>query len=353
MIGTAVVALFATFASSLTSTLDQVIDEAFDGDLVVVQEGFSGSGLSPDMAAELDTLPQVDTATGLAFAYVLLDGEEAEPFAVDGDALAPVVDLGRTSGSLAALDGSGLAVSADYAESHGWSIGETVDITYADGAHTPLTVQAIYENDNVLGDLMIDRTAWSAHTARGDDFIVMIDLADDVALDDGRLAIDEVAAAYGAPSAQDRDEYLESSTAEVSQMLNVVYGLLGLAILIALIGIANTLSLSLYERTRELGLLRAVGQTRTQLRRTVRWESVILAVFGTLGARLQVASPWVMVAGVLLGSALWWLLLCAAVARLRTRFDAHAMAWVNRASACALAGFALWQWTSLALAAAH
>jgi len=78
-----------------------------------------------------------------------------------------------------------------------------------------------------------------------------------------------------------------------------------------------------------------------------------IAVFGTLGARLRVASPWVMVAGVLIGSALWWLLLCAVVARLRTRFDARAMAWVNRASACALAGFALWQWAALALVPAH
>ncbi len=78
-----------------------------------------------------------------------------------------------------------------------------------------------------------------------------------------------------------------------------------------------------------------------------------IAVFGTLGARMQVASPWVMVAGVLLGSALWWLLLCAGVARLRARFDARAMVWVNRLSALLLAGFALWQWGSLALAARH
>jgi len=90
-------------------------------------------------------------------------------------------------------------------------------------------------------------------------------------------------AQYGAPESMDRHEYLKSATEDVDQMLNLVYGLLGLAILIALLGIANTLSLSLYERTRELGLLRAVGQTRRQLRRTVRWESVIIAVFGTFG----------------------------------------------------------------------
>ena len=80
-----------------------------------------------------------------------------------------------------------------------------------------------------------------------------------------------------------RAEYIDSVGAEVDQMLYVVYGLLGIAVLIALMGIANTLSLSIHERTRELGLLRAVGQDRSQLRSTVRWESVIVAVFGTIG----------------------------------------------------------------------
>ena len=72
-----------------------------------------------------------------------------------------------------------------------------------------------------------------------------------------------------------------------------------------------------------------------------------IAVFGTLGARMAVSSPWTMIAGVLLGSALWWLLLSALVGRLRSRFDARAQAWVNRASALLLAAFALWQWAGL------
>lgn len=72
-----------------------------------------------------------------------------------------------------------------------------------------------------------------------------------------------------------------------------------------------------------------------------------IAVFGTFGARLQVSSPWTMIAGVLVGSAPWWLLLSAAVGRLRARFDARAQRWVNRSSALLLAGFALWQWAGL------
>jgi putative ABC transport system permease protein len=144
-------------------------------------------------------------------------------------------------------------------------------------------VAAVYKDANVLGDLMIDEDAWLPHTPRSDDFIVLISLADGVSVDQGRAAVDTLTEEFGAPAAMDRGEYLESATSDIDQMLGLVYGLLGLAILIALLGIANTLSLSLYERTRELGLLRAVGQTRRQLRRTVRWESVIIAVFGTIG----------------------------------------------------------------------
>jgi putative ABC transport system permease protein len=104
-----------------------------------------------------------------------------------------------------------------------------------------------------------------------------------VSLADGEAAVATVAHQFAAPDVQTRDEYTDSVAGEVDQMLTFVYGLLALAILIALMGIANTLSLSIHERTRELGLLRAVGQSKAQLRSSVRWESVIVAVFGTLG----------------------------------------------------------------------
>jgi putative ABC transport system permease protein len=124
----------------------------------------------------------------------------------------------------------------------------------------------------------------------------MIGLADGVSIARGKAAVQRVADEYFAPDVQTRQEYVDSVASEVDQFLTIVYALLILAIIIALMGIANTLSLSVYERTRELGLLRAVGQTRSQLRSMVRWESVIVAVFGTLG-------------GVLLGMFLGWGLL--------------------------------------------
>ena len=133
--------------------------------------------------------------------------------------------------------------------------------------------------------MIIDPADWAPHAAQPGDVVVLVDLADGVDRADGR--------GRGRPRSPTQlrrtrrrrpaTEYIDRVGAQVDQMLYVVYGLLGLAVLIALMGIANTLSLSIHERTRELGLLRAVGQTRRQVRSTVRWESVIVALFGTVG----------------------------------------------------------------------
>lgn len=96
----------------------------------------------------------------------------------------------------------------------------------------------------------------------------------------GRRAVQAVADRYAA-QVNDREQYVDSEAGEINQLLTLVYGLLALAVVIALLGIANTLSLSIYERTRELGLVRAIGLTRAKLRSTVRWESVITALLGT------------------------------------------------------------------------
>lgn len=100
---------------------------------------------------------------------------------------------------------------------------------------------------------------------------------------DGRIAVQAIADRYSAGDVLDRDQFADEAAGQIDQLLGIVYALLILAIIIALMGIANTLSLSVFERTRELGLLRAVGQTRPQLRAMVRWESVIIALFGTFG----------------------------------------------------------------------
>src|SRR5918995_797931 len=122
-----------------------------------------------------------------------------------------------------------------------------------------------------MGEVVLPRASWVPHSAaQRSNVALLIGLAEGVSTAEGEAAIQPVADRFGAPDVQDRDEYVQSVASEVDQMLTIIYVLLVMAIVIALMGIANTLSLSIHERTRELGLLRAVGQSRRQLRSMVR-----------------------------------------------------------------------------------
>jgi putative ABC transport system permease protein len=283
LIGTAVVALFASVGASMKATFDDVISTAFTGELVVEQAAFSGAPLEPTLARTIQDLPEVHAATGIADAPVLLDGHQSLPTAADPVALAAVAELDVVQGSLAGMHANGLAVSRREALAQGWQIGTTLPVSFADGATSEVVVEAIFAERFAFGDLIMNRALWDAHRGAGGDVAVLIDLEPGIGIGAGKRAVEAVTTAHSAPKPMDGKEFVASQSAQIDQMLGVVYGMLALALLIAVLGIANTLSLSMHERTRELGLLRAVGQSRRQVRATVRGESVILAVFGALG----------------------------------------------------------------------
>ncbi len=283
MIGTAVVALFASLGSSITQSFDELLAESFGGDLVVTPQGFSSAAISPQMAADIDALPEVETVSRLSFAAMLVDGRNDEPLATDFSTLLDVSSLGDIEGDVRTAGDDALVIGRGYATDHSLAVGDTVAGDFIDGSTETLTVRAIYDNENLFGSVLMSAAAWERHTNTPEDFVVMIGLADGAEIGAVRPEIEAIAASYGSPKVEDSDEYLASQGAQIDQMLGLVYGLLGLAVIIALIGIANTLSLSIHERTREIGLLRAVGQSRSGVRSTVRWESVIIAVFGTIG----------------------------------------------------------------------
>ncbi|MBC7269067.1 MAG: ABC transporter permease, partial [Streptomyces sp.] len=207
-------------------------------------------------------------------------------------------DLGEVDGSLRTLGPDGIAITAKEAARQGLTLGDTTRLTFTDGDTRTFTVRAVYGQSELAGDYVITREAWAPHRTQDADTLVAVTFADGVTAADGRTAVEQVTAHYGNPDVQTRDEYAQSSAGGIDMMLTLVYALLALAVLIALLGIANTLTLAVHERTRELGLLRAVGQTRAQLRAMVRWESVLVAAFGTTG-------------GLALGAFLGWVLVRA------------------------------------------
>ncbi|MGP3981751.1 ABC transporter permease [Streptomyces sp. KR80] len=301
MIGVAVVSLFTVFGASLKATMDQTVSRAFAGDVAVSAPAFGagGSGLSPKLAPTVAKLPEVDTAVGLGRGVADVDGGGRQLTVTDPVALARVLDLGSVDGSLSGLGSRGLAVSQDEADERGWRVGSTARLSFPDGDRQTFTIRAVYGQDDLAGDYLVIREAWAPHQVQDSDTLVAVGFRDGVAPADGKAAVERTADAYGNPEVQTRDEYAASSAGGIDMMLTLVYALLALAVLIALLGIANTLTLAIHERTRELGLLRAVGQTRAQLRAMVRWESVLVAAFGTVG-------------GLVLGAFLGWALVRAA-----------------------------------------
>ncbi len=303
MVGVAVVSAITVLAASIKATIDDSVTQSFGGDLVVSAGGFSGSGLDPQLARDIDDLPQVDRAVGLGVGAAEIDGEQTTFTVADPAAVADMLGLDIVDGSMPELGTSGIAVSEDEAESNGWTIGSAVDVTFGDGQSQQVTVEAIFDTGvgAAVGSFVVPDDLWVPHTTQPTDTTVLIRLAKGVSIVDGQAAVQDVATTFGQPDVQTRDEYIDSVAGGVDVFLYFVYALLALAILIALMGITNTLSLSVHERTRELGLLRAVGQTRAQVRSMVRWESVIIALFGTIG-------------GLALGTFLGWALLQAIAA---------------------------------------
>jgi putative ABC transport system permease protein len=282
MVGTAVVALFATFGASIKESIDQEVGRAFSGDLVVLQTDWSGAGISPEARPAIAALAEVDSVVGVSFVAASVEGAEFNPVATDPAALAQAFDLGVTDGDLAAMTGGDVAVSTSYAAGRDLDVGDPLTVEFVDGS-VEMRIAAIYEETLSFGDVVITNDDWTPRARGLGEGVLFVNLTDGTTITDGQRAVATITERFGAPDPQTRDEYIDATGAQVDQMMAIVYGLLGVAVLIALLGIANTLSLSIHERTRELGLLRAVGQTRRQVRATVRWESVIVAIFGTIG----------------------------------------------------------------------
>jgi putative ABC transport system permease protein len=283
LVGVGVVSLFTVFGASVRQSINDSVSRSFAGDLVIEPPSFGGAGLSPSLVSDVAALPQVGDAVGLGYGPVVVDGRDEDAQFTDPALIGAVVDFHVTDGSFDTMTDDQVAMSTDYATDNGYAVGDTVQVGFADGTTVPLTLTTIFKDRDLGGDVMLSTTAWEAHNVQTTYFMTLVKLSDGTSMADGRAALESVVHGRGGTKIEDEDEYVKAQAGEIDTLLNVIYGMLAIAILIALMGIANTLSLSVHERTRELGLLRAVGQTRAQLRSMVRWESVVVATFGAIG----------------------------------------------------------------------
>jgi putative ABC transport system permease protein len=287
MVGVAVVTLFTVYAASLRAAAVSGVSGSFTGDIAITEGGLGGgpaaSSISLSLASAVARIPGVATVSGLASGQAEVGGQTESVTAVPPGTIGQVLNLHTTAGSVSRLGAGQLAVSGIQAADRGWHLGTPVTVVLPDGTSRRVTVGAIYTSRNLAGDYVLPLSLWAPHTAQLTASAIFVKLAPGANHRVVQAAITRAAAGYGKLTVAGRAAFVASAGTSVSTVLAIVYALLVLAIVIAVSGIANTLSLSVYERTREIGLLRAVGQTRAQLRSMVRLESVLVAAFGTVG----------------------------------------------------------------------
>ena len=296
MIGVALVGFITVFASSAMKSVNVIVDERFAADAVIEGRGaFGGSGFSPKLADELRALPEVDVVASFRFTDAIVAGSNGFLLGTSTDTVGDVYDLGVVAGAIEDVGEGAIAVNEDYAEENDLALGDTVEVQLVEGPLQPLAVRAIYTDRVIGGSYLVGLPVFDRGVPDAFDFQVLVIGKDGVPADDLLAAIDGAAEPYPTAKVDDVAGFKESQAGQFQLMINLIYGLLGLAIFIALLGIANTLALSVYERTRELGLLRAIGMTRSQVRSAVRWESVLIALLGTvLGLGVGLFFGWAM-----------------------------------------------------------
>ncbi|MEX0659719.1 MAG: FtsX-like permease family protein [Egibacteraceae bacterium] len=291
MIGVGLVSFVTIFAASMTASITDAVDEVYLLDFDVRSTTFQP--ISGDIADELGGLDEVRLAVTQRMGTFTRDGG-ADRFVIgaDADRIDQIYALDMVDGSLDALLDGGVIVS----EGQDLAVGDTLTATFPATGEGALEVVGVFDGASVDVDYFVD-TATYRERYRGEEvFAVGVRLADSVDLEAGQTAIDEVLAPYPGVQALDRSAVREQLTDQINQLLGLVYGLLALAVVIAFFGIVNTLALSVFERIREIGLLRAVGMTRGQVKAMVRWESMLIAVLGVvLGLVVGAFFGWLLV----------------------------------------------------------
>ncbi len=296
LIGVALVTAVSALAASINGQISDIFTEQFKGDYAISTSAQGFGGLSPDLAASLSGIDGVDDATGIGTVLTRIDGKGRTLTVITPETIGGNFDIGLVDADYSVLDKNGILVSRSLAERDGLEKGAVIPVTFGDGITRDLTVRAVYENDDLAGNRVINRESFAGTTVSSFDFAVYVKL--DKGADSARVradlqkAVDE----YGQGKLLSKDEYIDEQAGQVNQLLGLIYGLLFLSVIIAVVGIIITLLLSVFERQREIGLLRAVGMTKSQVRTTVRWESVITSLLGAvLGIVLGVGLGWVIV----------------------------------------------------------
>jgi putative ABC transport system permease protein len=264
----------------LSASATSAVRNAISADLIVTTGSNSQPGFSTLVRPTAAAVPGVSATSTVYQDQFEVQRSVQNLTALSTQNLAQTVNLNLTAGSAAALNRGVLLVDSNTASSKNWRVGTVVPVKFALTGPTTMQVGGIFQANALIGKYLVGSGFFLAHFANNE--LPVAVLLKTNGATGTQQAVKHALGGYPNLKIQTKAEFEQSQQAQVNQLLGLVYALLGLAVIIALIGIVNTLMLSVFERTREIGLLRAVGMKRRQIRAMIRSESVILAVFGAV-----------------------------------------------------------------------
>lgn len=295
MVGIALVTFVAIFSSSIKSSVTSDLDKTMKADVVVMEEEqMTALGFSPAVEEVLASLPEVSSIAPVRLGEWGYKGSSRFLSAIDPQQMSESLDLGADPGALARLGAEEVLVFEPTADEMGLEAGDVLPMQFTRTGTIDAQIAGTYSEASAINaQFLISLDMYERNFTEQRDLQVYVRGAPGVAAQDLKAAVTEAISGFPGLSVLNSDELKDNQAKQIDRMLGLITALLGLAIIIAVVGIANTLGLSILERTRELGLLRAVGMTRKQLRSMIRWEAIITALFGSgLGLLVGVFFGW-------------------------------------------------------------
>jgi putative ABC transport system permease protein len=289
MVGLALVVFVSVFAAGLKGTVNESFDQLLTSDLIV-----SGDGAAPipsGAGAAIAGVSSVDASSPQFIDHIQVNGGAQKPTTDLLNGVAPeqmgaVYEFdwlgGGTDALLSKVSGASAVVEEQFAEAHGIRVGERFSVQTAAGSRVQLEALGIYRDPILILGVVVDQKTFERASAVSDPFAFLLKATDGTSPATVKRDVARALSAFPVAKVQTTTEYRDANAAQLDQMVYLLYALLALILVISLFGIANSLFLSIHERTREFGMLRAIGATRTQVRRIVRYESVITALIGGL-----------------------------------------------------------------------
>jgi putative ABC transport system permease protein len=300
MVGVALVAFFSVFGSSTKASVSETVLELFPADITfqstIQSDPEMPAPMSPTLAEELRTYEELSIVSAMQFGLAIIDGDTEFVGAFDPETIEQVLALDANGDAVRNVaEVNTMIVSSTFLEEMGWGVGDTVDIEFAATGETTMTIVGTYETED-FSNIYLSTDTYKKNFRYLGDGVVFANTAEGTSVSDAQEAIRPTIDRFGNVKAQTKSQIIEDAENQIDQALALFTGLLLFAVIIAVLGITNTLTLSVFERTREIGLLRAVGMSRRQVRRMIRWESVIIATFGALlGVGIGIVLGWAVV----------------------------------------------------------